>query len=108
MIGEVLIEGRPTLDWDPIALRRHIGYVIQDTGLFPHYTVEQNISLVPKPGRLGRQPASARGWKSYLALVGLCLLGQFYAAGIRTNFPAASARAESASRGRLQPIHPFC
>jgi osmoprotectant transport system ATP-binding protein len=46
--GQVLIEGRSTLDWDPIALRRHIGYVIQDTGLFPHYTVEQNISLVPR------------------------------------------------------------
>jgi osmoprotectant transport system ATP-binding protein len=46
--GRVLIEGRSTLDWDPISLRRHIGYVIQDTGLFPHYTVEQNISLVPR------------------------------------------------------------
>ncbi len=46
--GHVLIDGRSTLDWDPIALRRHIGYVIQDTGLFPHYTVEQNISLVPR------------------------------------------------------------
>jgi osmoprotectant transport system ATP-binding protein len=46
--GLVLIEGRSTLDWDPISLRRHIGYVIQETGLFPHYTVEQNISLVPR------------------------------------------------------------
>ncbi len=46
--GEVLIEGRRTLDWDPVALRRHIGYVIQEAGLFPHYTVEKNISLVPR------------------------------------------------------------
>jgi osmoprotectant transport system ATP-binding protein len=46
--GEVLVESRRTLDWDPIVLRRHIGYVIQETGLFPHYTVEQNISLVPR------------------------------------------------------------
>jgi osmoprotectant transport system ATP-binding protein len=46
--GEVRVEGRATVDWDPIALRRHIGYVIQEIGLFPHYTVEQNIALVPR------------------------------------------------------------
>jgi osmoprotectant transport system ATP-binding protein len=46
--GEIRIEGKPARDWDPIALRRHIGYVIQEIGLFPHYTVEQNISLVPR------------------------------------------------------------
>jgi osmoprotectant transport system ATP-binding protein len=68
--GQVLIEGRSTLDWDPIALRRHIGYVIQDTGLFPHYTVEQNISLVP---RLEGWPAERIRPRSQelLALVGL-------------------------------------
>lgn len=46
--GEILIEGKSTLDWDPIVLRRHIGYVIQEIGLFPHYSVAQNISLVPR------------------------------------------------------------
>jgi osmoprotectant transport system ATP-binding protein len=46
--GEIRVEGKSTIDWDPIALRRHIGYVIQEIGLFPHYTVEQNISLVPR------------------------------------------------------------
>lgn len=46
--GEVLVQGRSTREWDPIELRRKIGYVIQETGLFPHYTVEQNISLVPR------------------------------------------------------------
>jgi osmoprotectant transport system ATP-binding protein len=46
--GEVRVEGRPTSDWDPIALRRRIGYVIQEAGLFPHYTVEENVSLVPR------------------------------------------------------------
>jgi osmoprotectant transport system ATP-binding protein len=46
--GDVLIEGRSTMAWDAIALRRHIGYVIQEIGLFPHFTVEQNISLVPR------------------------------------------------------------
>jgi osmoprotectant transport system ATP-binding protein len=45
--GEVLVEGRATTQWDPIRLRRGIGYVIQDAGLFPHFTVERNIGLVP-------------------------------------------------------------
>jgi osmoprotectant transport system ATP-binding protein len=45
--GEVFVEGRPTSQWDPIRLRRGIGYVIQDAGLFPHFTVERNIGLVP-------------------------------------------------------------
>jgi osmoprotectant transport system ATP-binding protein len=43
--GEVLVEGRRTTDWDPIELRRHIGYVIQDGGLFPHFTIGQNVGL---------------------------------------------------------------
>lgn len=46
--GEVLFEGKSTEDWDLIRLRRRIGYVIQDTGLFPHMTVEDNVSLVPR------------------------------------------------------------
>ncbi|HEY4740733.1 MAG TPA: ATP-binding cassette domain-containing protein [Candidatus Acidoferrales bacterium] len=45
--GAVIIAGRSTLDWDPVVLRRGIGYVIQDAGLFPHYTVERNVGLVP-------------------------------------------------------------
>jgi osmoprotectant transport system ATP-binding protein len=45
--GEVLVEGRPTTEWDPIRLKRHIGYVIQDVGLFPHFTVAENVGLVP-------------------------------------------------------------
>ena len=52
--GEIFVEGKSTRSWDAIALRRHIGYVIQEIGLFPHYTIEQNISLVP---RLERWPA---------------------------------------------------
>ena len=46
--GDVRVEGTTTVDWDPIQLRRHIGYVIQDTGLFPHFTVESNIAVVPR------------------------------------------------------------
>jgi osmoprotectant transport system ATP-binding protein len=45
--GEVRVEGRATTEWNPIRLRRGIGYVIQDAGLFPHFTVERNIGLVP-------------------------------------------------------------
>jgi osmoprotectant transport system ATP-binding protein len=46
--GRVLVEGRDTREWDPIRLRRSIGYVIQDVGLFPHMTVADNISVVPR------------------------------------------------------------
>jgi osmoprotectant transport system ATP-binding protein len=45
--GDVLVEGRPTREWDPIKLRRRIGYVIQEVGLFPHFTVARNVGLVP-------------------------------------------------------------
>ena len=46
--GDVRVNGRRTAEWDPIRLRRSIGYVIQDGGLFPHFTVERNIALVPR------------------------------------------------------------
>jgi osmoprotectant transport system ATP-binding protein len=46
--GEILITGHPASSLDPIQLRRGIGYVIQDAGLFPHWTVERNIGLVPQ------------------------------------------------------------
>jgi osmoprotectant transport system ATP-binding protein len=46
--GEVRVEGKPTIEWDAIELRRHIGYVIQESGLFPHFTVERNVALVPR------------------------------------------------------------
>jgi osmoprotectant transport system ATP-binding protein len=45
--GEVLVEGRDTRAWDAIELRRRTGYVIQDAGLFPHFTVGRNVGLVP-------------------------------------------------------------
>jgi osmoprotectant transport system ATP-binding protein len=52
--GEVRVEGRSTTAWDAIRLRRRIGYVIQETGLFPHFTIERNVAVVP---RLERWPA---------------------------------------------------
>ncbi|MHB8070565.1 MAG: ABC transporter ATP-binding protein [Candidatus Cryosericum sp.] len=45
--GDIRIDGRSVHVMDPIELRRSIGYVIQETGLFPHYTVEGNIGVVP-------------------------------------------------------------
>jgi osmoprotectant transport system ATP-binding protein len=44
--GEVLVRGRSVAEQDLIALRRSIGYVIQETGLFPHFNVERNVGLV--------------------------------------------------------------
>jgi osmoprotectant transport system ATP-binding protein len=46
--GQVLVSGRATDDWDVIPLRRMIGYVIQEIGLFPHFTVARNIGVVPQ------------------------------------------------------------
>ena len=46
--GTVVVEGKSTMHWDAIQLRRHIGYVIQEAGLFPHFTVAENVALVPK------------------------------------------------------------
>lgn len=45
--GEVRVQGRSTLDWDGIKLRRRIGYVIQDIGLFPHFSIGKNVGLIP-------------------------------------------------------------
>jgi osmoprotectant transport system ATP-binding protein len=68
--GELRVEGKPIGDWDPIRLRRRMGYAIQDVGLFPHYTVERNIGLLP----------AVEGWpaarirervRALMALVGL-------------------------------------
>jgi len=68
--GEVLVEGKPTIDWNPIELRRHIGYVIQDTGLFPHFTVERNVALVPRLKGWPEQKTNERV-RELLDLVGL-------------------------------------
>jgi osmoprotectant transport system ATP-binding protein len=45
--GAVFVGGRDTREWDEIELRRRTGYVIQEAGLFPHFTVERNVGLVP-------------------------------------------------------------
>jgi osmoprotectant transport system ATP-binding protein len=68
--GEVLVDDKPSLQWDPIQLRRRIGYAIQDVGLFPHYTVWQNVALVPKLEKWDPQRISHRV-EEVLQLVGL-------------------------------------
>jgi osmoprotectant transport system ATP-binding protein len=69
-VGAVLVEGRDTSEWDVLRLRRHIGYAIQGVGLFPHYTVEQNVSLLPKLEAWTR-PRVAERVREVLNLVGL-------------------------------------
>jgi osmoprotectant transport system ATP-binding protein len=68
--GEVQVEGRSTLEWDPIRLRRSIGYVIQEAGLFPHFTVERNVGLGPQLERWAPEKIRARV-REMLELVGL-------------------------------------
>lgn len=46
--GEIIVEGKNTREWQEIKLRRNIGYVIQEIGLFPHFSVAKNVGLVPK------------------------------------------------------------
>ena len=46
--GSVTVEGRNTREWNPFALRRRIGYVLQEIGLFPHLTVGENVAVVPR------------------------------------------------------------
>jgi osmoprotectant transport system ATP-binding protein len=46
--GQILINGQDVKNFNPVLLRKNIGYVIQQIGLFPHMTVKENISLVPK------------------------------------------------------------
>ena len=68
--GDVIVEGRATTAWEPHRLRRRIGYVIQEIGLFPHFTVAENVALVPRLERWDGARVRARV-DELLALVGL-------------------------------------
>jgi osmoprotectant transport system ATP-binding protein len=68
--GQVLIEGRATTDHDPIRLRRGIGYIIQEAGLFPHFTIAENVGLVPSLEKWDSARIAARV-EELLRLVGL-------------------------------------
>lgn len=68
--GEVRVDGRATSEWDPIALRRSTGYVIQDVGLMPHLTVRDNVGLVLRLRGVGPSTREPRADKA-LEMVGL-------------------------------------
>lgn len=68
--GKVMVEGKATTDWDVIRLRRRTGYVIQEAGLFPHFTVERNVALVPSLEHWDEARARTRV-RELLSLVGL-------------------------------------
>src|ERR1035438_419412 len=78
--GEVMVRGLSTAEWDPIRLRRGIGYVIQEGGLFPHFTVERNIALVPRIEGWDRERVQARV-RELLGIVGLD-------AGLASRYPS--------------------
>jgi len=68
--GDVQVQGRSTRAWDPIRLRRAVGYVIQDVGLFPHLTVADNVAVVPRLEGWDAARVRARVGE-LLALIGL-------------------------------------
>ena len=68
--GVVRVEGRATSDWDPIRLRRRIGYVLQEVGLFPHMTIGRNVAIVPRLEGWPEDRISGR-IEELLTLVGL-------------------------------------
>src|SRR5882672_11631105 len=68
--GLVRVEGRATSDWNPIQLRRRIGYVLQEVGLFPHMTIGRNVAVVPRLEGWPEERTRARV-EELLALVGL-------------------------------------
>jgi osmoprotectant transport system ATP-binding protein len=68
--GEIFVSGKRTAEWDPIKLRRQIGYVLQEGGLFPHFTVAENVALVPQLENWDEAKKKART-DEMLDLVGL-------------------------------------
>jgi osmoprotectant transport system ATP-binding protein len=68
--GDVLVDGRSVRDYDLIRLRRGIGYVIQETGLFPHLNVERNAAMVPEISGTPRDACRTCGHE-LLSAVGL-------------------------------------
>src|SRR3981189_3747809 len=68
--GVVLVQNRATTEWAPIRLRRGIGYGIQEAGLFPHFTVAENVALVPTLENWDA-PRTAARVREMLHLVGL-------------------------------------
>lgn len=70
--GSVIINGHNILNYNPVELRRNIGYVIQQIGLFPHLNIKDNIGLIPKIEKWDKSKIDARV-KELLSLVDLPL-----------------------------------
>jgi osmoprotectant transport system ATP-binding protein len=68
--GDLLVEGQRVQDWNPIQLRRRIGYIIQEVGLFPHLTIQQNVSLVPALENWPTERIASR-YREVMKLIGL-------------------------------------
>lgn len=68
--GSITINGENILDQDPVQLRRHIGYMIQSIGLFPHYTIAENVAVVPNLLKWNPDRINETVYK-HLELVGL-------------------------------------
>ena len=68
--GRILLDGEDITDGDPVELRRRMGYVIQQIGLFPHQTIRTNVATVPSLLGWDRRKAGARA-EELLELVGL-------------------------------------
>jgi osmoprotectant transport system ATP-binding protein len=68
--GTVTVDGKSTVEWDAIELRRRIGYVLQEAGLMPHFSVADNVGLVPTLLRWD-EPRRSKRVNEMLDLVGL-------------------------------------
>src|SRR5690606_13939567 len=68
--GKIYVQGKDITQENPVTLRKNIGYVIQQIGLFPHYTIEDNVGLIPELKGWSRDKKKARV-SEMLRLVGL-------------------------------------
>ncbi len=68
--GEIYIDGKSISSTDEVELRRNIGYIIQQTGLFPHMTIRENIEIIPRLQKKNKQDIEAKSIE-LMAMVGL-------------------------------------
>ena len=104
-VGRIFLDGDDVTHADPVELRRRIGYVIQQVGLFPHQTIATNIATVPTPARLAEGPRHRARRRA--ARPGGARPGRLPRRGTPRSSRAGSASA-SASRARWPPTRPCC
>ena len=102
--GDILIGDRSVRDRAPAELRREIGYVIQQIGLFPHRTIAQNIATVPAPARLGPRARRGRASAELLELIGLDRRAGRPLPGAALGRPAAAGRRRPRARRRTRGV----